>query len=296
MKPFGIDVSRYQGVINWDVVAAHIPKVEFVGIRAAISWGYVDPFFKSNYAEAKRVGIPRTAYHVIYPKEDPIRQMNHFISVMDGDWGDLNPVIDVELSHNATPREYRDNLLTALNYLHSKTGRRAIIYSRATFIDWNVTGTSLNSNAVAPAWYNDYDWWLAQYLSSGVEHQGPPTLPIGVTRDRVIIHQTSEKGIPIGMPQAGALDYNRWQPEARLTVEEYVAQFTSPPPPEENPCQELIDQNEALIADNTKLTAENKGLASDKNKLLVKNEALTVEKNLMRNDLMSIRETTEKWE
>ena len=88
--PFGIDVSRYQGVINWNVIAAHVPKVEFVAIRAAVSWGYTDTYFATNWAEARRVGIPRSAYHVFYPDEDPVRQMTYFINVVGkNDLGEL---------------------------------------------------------------------------------------------------------------------------------------------------------------------------------------------------------------
>ncbi len=66
-KPFGIDVSRWQGNINWDAVAINKRNVKFVGIRATISWGYVDSWFNRNWVEAKRVGIYRSAYHVVYP-------------------------------------------------------------------------------------------------------------------------------------------------------------------------------------------------------------------------------------
>jgi GH25 family lysozyme M1 (1,4-beta-N-acetylmuramidase) len=203
--PFGIDVSRYQGVINWDVVAAHQPKVEFVAIRAAISWGYKDTYFDANWAGARRVGIPRSAYHVIYPTEDPVRQMTHFLNCLGGDIGELPLSLDVELSHDATPAQYQANLLRALKYLQEKTQRKPMIYSRASFINYYVTGTG-----ATPTWYKNYDWWLAQYLLSGVEHPGPPTLPTGVPRNRVIIHQSSDRGTPFGV-QSSALDYNRWQ-------------------------------------------------------------------------------------
>lgn len=204
--PFGIDVSRYQGIINWDVIAAHEPKVEFVAIRAAVSWGYADTYFANNWAEARRVGIPRTAYHVFYPEEDPVRQMTHFLNVVDGDLGELPLTIDVELDHDVSPTSYQIRLKAALDYIENTVNRRMIIYSRATFINTWVTG----AGKTPPAWYNFYDWWLANYLLSGVEHPGPPTLPNGVLRNRVLIHQTSDRGEPFGV-QSGALDYDRWQ-------------------------------------------------------------------------------------
>ncbi len=207
--PFGIDVSRYQGIIDWDMTAAHVdPTVEFVIMRAAISWGYKDTYLDRNWAESRRVGIPRGAYHVFYPTEDPVRQMDHFLNCVGEELGEFPLTLDIELSHDATPAQYQANLLRALQYLQEVTHRKPIIYSRATFINAVVTGTDQEP----PDWYADYDWWLAAYLLSGEEHPGPPRLPYGVPRSRVIIHQTSDRGDgPAFGMQSAALDYNRWQ-------------------------------------------------------------------------------------
>lgn len=251
--PFGIDVSYYQGIINWDVIAAHEPKVEFAGIRAAISWGYKDTHFDRNWSEARRVGIPRTAYHVIYPEEDPVRQMAHFLDCLGDDLGELPLSLDVELSHDATPAEYKTNLLKALKYLQEQTQRRPIIYSRASFINYFVTGVG----NTPPAWYSNYDWWLAQYLSSGEEHPGPPTMPLGVPRERCIIHQTSGSGEPFGV-QSGALDYNRWQFELPH-FEHYSGLSISRPeyPASQNLVSSTSDTQEKTLGDRIKDLGEN---------------------------------------
>ena len=90
--PIGVDVSKYQGDINFDVLNN---KVKFIGIRATVSWGYVDPKFQRNWALAK---LPRLAYHVIYPGEDARRQTDHFLSIVKpGEHDRL--VLDVELDH-----------------------------------------------------------------------------------------------------------------------------------------------------------------------------------------------------
>ena len=230
--PFGIDVSSWQGTINWNVVAAYRPKVEFVAIRAGTSWGYKDPTFDYNWREARRVGIPRTAYHVFFPGEDPVRQMNHFLNIVGNDHGELPLTEDIELHHNVPPATYRIRLYNALQYLKQRSNRPAIIYSRASFMDHYVTSTS-----TPPSWYGQHDWWLAQYLLSGVEHPGPPALPKGVTRDRVIMHQTSDRGAPIGV-SSNTLDYNRWQfPLSHLL--NYVTNSLPPPVPVEDRVRRL---------------------------------------------------------
>lgn len=63
-----MDVSRYQGTINWDKVKAS-GKVDGVMIRAMgnsaagrPSAPYTDPQFARNYSECKRLGIPVGVY------------------------------------------------------------------------------------------------------------------------------------------------------------------------------------------------------------------------------------------
>jgi GH25 family lysozyme M1 (1,4-beta-N-acetylmuramidase) len=295
LHPFGLDVSSHQGVINWDKVAAFTPKVRFVFIRAGQSWGWEDPQFKNNWEGAKRVGIARGAYHVLYPGQPVARQVDNFVSIVGEDQGELAMSGDVELTHNVIPQAYLPTMGEYLSRISDACKRPAICYTRASFIDYYVLGNGLLD---PPRWFNDYDWWLAHYLLSGVEHAGPPPLPRGVRRDRVIIHQTSAKGdgLKAGMESA-ELDLNRWQePTARLTYAGYLAAYneqTPPPvdppqPPPENPCAELIAENEALKADNAKLLAWCDALIAG-------NEQLEAENKQMHDDLMNIRQATDKW-
>ena len=204
-KPFGIDVSRWQGNINWDAVAINERKVLFAGIRATISWGYVDSWFNHNWSEAKRVGIARTAYHVLYPGVSPKQQIDNFLKVVGEDIGEIPLVLDVELPHNKSPQEITNAILQCSSIIETKTGKKPIIYSRASFIDKYVTGSRSPG-----AWLNQYDWWLAHYLRSGKEHAGPPAVPKGVSRNRVLIHQTTPSGEAFGC-DGNVMDYNRWQ-------------------------------------------------------------------------------------
>lgn len=204
-KPFGIDVSRWQGKINWDIIAAHKEPVRFAGIRATISWGYADSWFKRNWQEAKRVGILRMAYHVIYPAQDPKRQMDNLFNTVGSDTGELPLVLDVELDHKQSPDKIQSNILKSAAIIEERTGRKPIIYSRASWVNPFIT-----ANRTPPGWLNDYDWWLAHYLRSGSEHPGPPALPKGLVSERLLIHQTSDHGPAIGA-ESKMMDYNRWQ-------------------------------------------------------------------------------------
>jgi len=199
--PFGIDISAYQGKADFDVISVHAEKVEFIGIRAGISWGYTDKWFSRNWAEAKRVGIPRTAYHVLYPAQPIKAQMDHWLTIVGSDLGEMPLTLDVELVHGCSKNQLRDAILSAAGYITAMTGKKPIMYSRASFMDYYVT--------FDPVW-NEYKWWLAQYLATGQEHQGPPMIPRGLDRERVIIHQTADHTPGFGV-ESKQLDYNRWQ-------------------------------------------------------------------------------------
>ena len=203
-RPLGIDVSRYQGKIKWDIVANNADPVRFAGMRATISWGYTDGWFSFNWTEAKRVGIIRTAYHVLYPASDPQRQMDNFFRTVGDDYGELPLVLDVELDHNKSPDQIQAAILRCAAIIQSRTGKPALIYSRASWIDQFIT-----ANRTPPGWLNDFDWWLANYLRTPEEHPGPPFRPKGLIPEKVLIHQTTDRGKPIGV-ESKQLDYNRW--------------------------------------------------------------------------------------
>lgn len=67
MTKKGIDVSEWQGVIDWEAVKAS-GKVDFAILRAGIGRyaNQVDKQFYRNYSECKRLGIPIGAYWYSY--------------------------------------------------------------------------------------------------------------------------------------------------------------------------------------------------------------------------------------
>jgi GH25 family lysozyme M1 (1,4-beta-N-acetylmuramidase) len=212
-RTLGLDVSRYEGIIKWDVVAAHVPKIEFIGIRSGIGSAYQDSWFNANWLGAKAYSIPRTPYHVFYPWESSQSQLDNWARIVGKDLGELPWTIDAELPNNwtdvrsagLTTAKISDSVLSFAKLVQSLTGHQPLIYSRAGWVNEMITGVG----AAPPSWLDSYEWWLAQYLFTPDEHPGPPTLPHGVSR--WLIHQTTEKGLNFGT-QASVLDYDRWNP------------------------------------------------------------------------------------
>ena len=86
MKYKGIDVSKWQGRINWSLVKSD--GVQFAMIRSSFGWGKdnVDILFDTNYEEATKVGIPVGAYHYSYARTpaEAIKEAEHCYSVIKG--------------------------------------------------------------------------------------------------------------------------------------------------------------------------------------------------------------------
>ena len=222
--PLGIDISAYQFSSdgkrkpNFDIINA---KCEFVAVRAGISWGYQDKWFQYSW---QHLTVPRMAYHVIYPEESAVNQMQHFLNIVRPTDTD-RLVLDVELDHGQTKTKITDTLVQCLEYVKAQTGRYPIVYSRAGWINQFVDVSELPS----------VDWWLANYLKAlpyplyTPEKNPPPALPRGVTK--WLIHQTSQyaNGSEFGVA-SHYVDLDRWNGSS----EDILAYFglTDAPAPE----------------------------------------------------------------
>ena len=60
----GIDVSKYQGNIDW--AAVRDSGVQFAWIKSTEGGDRIDSKFQANFEEAKEAGVPRGAYHFVY--------------------------------------------------------------------------------------------------------------------------------------------------------------------------------------------------------------------------------------
>lgn len=207
---FGVDLSRYnfsedlKQKPDFREIRAHRPEVSFVALRSGVSWGYRDPAFRYFLQEAKAMNACILPYHVLYPGEPARKQMDAFISILEGvDLDSVRLVLDAELEHQQSRSAITNTLLSSLERLHSLTGRWPIVYSRAMWVDQHLHISDLP----------EVDWWLAQYYPRQAwpaytpEYPCPPRLPQGV--NRWLIHQTTERGPAIGGP-GNYMDYNRW--------------------------------------------------------------------------------------
>lgn len=59
----GIDVSNWQGLINYSAVRNS--GIEVVYIKSSEGQSYIDPYFETNYANAKANGLKVGFYHYV---------------------------------------------------------------------------------------------------------------------------------------------------------------------------------------------------------------------------------------
>ena len=90
----GVDVSKYQGEIDWPVLAEQ--EISFAFIKATEGNSHVDARFAYNYEEARKTGLRVGAYHFFSFDSGGDTQAENFIRNVEAFEGMLPPVIDLE--------------------------------------------------------------------------------------------------------------------------------------------------------------------------------------------------------
>jgi lysozyme len=165
----GIDVSHWDGTIDWKMVASAGKKFAFV--KATESTSFIDPKFATNRAGARAAGIVIGAYHYGRPDATPGD------AVAEAQWlisnigpiapDDLRPVLDLEVTGGLSTAALQQWALDWLDEVFLLTGRYGTIFTTNSF--WN--NKMGNTQAIAQA---GYALWIS-YGGSG----SSPNVPAG---------------------------------------------------------------------------------------------------------------------
>lgn len=128
----GVDVSHYQGEINWSDIEAQ--DVSFAFIKATEGSGYIDEYSAKNLTEAAETDIKISAYHFFSFDSPGETQAENYISVVSPDAIDMPPVVDIEYygdkqSNKPTQEECEEILRPLLEILEEHYGEKPIIYT-----------------------------------------------------------------------------------------------------------------------------------------------------------------------
>lgn len=202
----GIDVSRYQGEIDWKKVAS--AGYCFAVIRATIGDYYTDPFFYTNWAGAKEAGLLVSAYHVVVATRYAENQIDRFFSILGSRKADLPLVLDIERDDNVSNAANTACIQDCISEIGKKDPRRPIIYTARYY--WK-------DHVLPSADWEKYDLWVASYTET-------PLLPPGWSRWR--FWQYSPNGRVPGI--AGSTDSN-WFNGSIEDLRRYASGSTPPP-------------------------------------------------------------------
>jgi lysozyme len=151
----GIDVSKYQGNIDWDAVKNS--GVKFVWIKATEGGDRADERFEANWAGAKQVGIAHGAYHFVYWCRAPMDEVTWFEQHVPIEADSLPPVLDVESdSESKTCHRHLEQQQTIadmklmLEEMERHFGKKPIIYTSVDFYE-----AILSDGA-----FSDYSMWV----------------------------------------------------------------------------------------------------------------------------------------
>lgn len=163
----GIDVSKYQGTIDWQQVRA--AGVSFAFIKATEGGDLLDSRFRENWEGARRAGIPRGAYHFTYWCRPMAEQIEWFKRNVPVEPDALPPVLDVEWNFQSPtcPRRVpvplaQSKMREFLHAMERHYGKKPIIYADIKF----------HREVLANGEFAEYTFWVRSVAA--VPHERYP--------------------------------------------------------------------------------------------------------------------------
>jgi GH25 family lysozyme M1 (1,4-beta-N-acetylmuramidase) len=172
-KAMGIDVSRFQGPIDWPTVATTGIRFAFVqasrgsGADCTVKPGQcgADPMFATNRVAAEANGIRVGAYHRAFAaggtpedaRADAVAESDVFLGAVGSlQSGELVPVLDVETPFSGmTATTLRTWIRVWVKRVNKRLGRKPMIYTNAS--SWGATGNTLEfAKAKYPLWVAEW--------------------------------------------------------------------------------------------------------------------------------------------
>ena len=162
----GIDISHYQGEIDWEQLKNAMIEgcpVRFVIIKSTEGASRLDDHFRENFNQVRDYGFIRGVYHFWSNKSSAREQAYYFLDKVHLTEGDLPPVLDIE--HKPADKSVDDFQRDVLTWLHIVEDRyhvKPIIYTYYKFKEKYLS---------APV-FDDYPYWIAHYYVDKVQYHG----------------------------------------------------------------------------------------------------------------------------
>ncbi len=206
----GIDVSSYQGTIDWAQVASSGRRFGYA--KATEGTGYQDGTFAANFTGMKAQGMLRGAYHFLRASLSGTAQADYFLSFVGGPsgLGELPPMLDWEVTDGVSASQNATEASAFIAEIQAKTGRPTLLYTDPGF--WSSIGSPAQF-ASSPFWVADWgapcpaipspwsSWVIWQYSDTG----SVPGISGNVDLDEFdgsLARLQQFAGVPISLPIA----------------------------------------------------------------------------------------------
>jgi lysozyme len=208
----GIDVSHYQGKIDWPRVVGS--DVVFCFAKATEGAHVVDSFFKDNWAGCAAAGLTRGAYHFGHPGIDAQTQARHFFATV-GALGpkDLPPALDIETLDGQTPEQVLRWVLDFTQAADALFGRQTMIYTDNGFWENLASLPGCKPLGARPLWLAAYvknptvpaPWqtWSCWQYSNGTLNGGTPVPGVDGDVDQNWFQPDAFVALTAQQPEAG---------------------------------------------------------------------------------------------
>jgi GH25 family lysozyme M1 (1,4-beta-N-acetylmuramidase) len=211
----GLDVSSWQGNVNWANVAAN--GARFAYVKATESTTYVNPYFMQQYVGSYQAGLVRGAYHFALPDRSSGAAQAAFFATHGGAWAADNQTLpgalDIEYNpYGPTCYGLSQSAMVSwiagfLNEYMARTGRWATIYTTTNW--WQQCTGNYPGFGASPLWiarwsdnvgplpagWSTYTFW--QWTNQPVQFPGDQNVFNGSQEVLVVL---ANNGQPPGIP------------------------------------------------------------------------------------------------
>jgi GH25 family lysozyme M1 (1,4-beta-N-acetylmuramidase) len=154
----GIDVSNWNGTINWTKVAH--AGYRFAIAKATESTTFDDSTYAANRSGSEAAGLAFGAYHFARPSganlaavtASAVAQADHFVGVATPQPGELPPVLDLEATGNLPAGRLEAWTEAWAQEVYARLGVHPLVYSSPAFWQEHLGNSTAIAAAGTPLW------------------------------------------------------------------------------------------------------------------------------------------------
>lgn len=190
----GIDVSHYQGIIDWREISKN-KNIGYVYIKSTEGESLVDDTYRYNIEGARKAGLKVGSYHYYRPNADMNLQFENLTSQVKAEEQDLAIIIDVETRGRKSHESFISDLKAFLKRVEQHYKSKPVVYTFQNFYNKYMSGE-----------FKDYPLMIAKY------HDEEPVLADGQSYN---LWQYTSKGEIDGIE--GYVDRSKVMPDFSIS-------------------------------------------------------------------------------